>query len=516
MKLSRISAAVLPVAASLTGCADKLPERPNIIFLLFDDLGYGDLGCYGQELIETPNIDALASQGIIFTDMYTNAPLSAPSRCSIMTGLHTGHSQIRANEEGVPRGFDTGMPDWYFDRMRADSTYEGQYPLAAGTETIAKMMQKAGYKTAMIGKWGLGGPTSEANPNKMGFDYFYGFNCQMLAHSYYPDYLWENGERVLTGNEYMPVNRRLEPGADPYDIRSYDKFNQKYYAPDLMYDRLENFVVENASDPFMLMWTTIVPHSTVQAPEDEVMYYVNKLGEEKTPILDGGWYYPVLYPKSAYAAMITHLDAQVGKLVQKLKELGIYENTIFIISSDNGPANNSNSPKDYFRSGGSFKCTKGWGKGSLHEGGIRMPFIVSFGSHLTPGTSDYAGQFVDLMPTFAELAGVEAPENDGISFVPTLEGRRQPQHEYLYWEYPGSKGWVAVRWGRWKGLVQNVKNGNTTMELFDLQTDSLETTDLAAQHPDIVDQMWEFVREAHQPVPNDVEKYKLDIKFPEK
>ena len=512
--ISKLSAAMLPVAA-LTGCADKLPEKPNIVFLLFDDMGYGDLGCYGQELIETPHIDALAQQGIIFTDMYSSAPISAPSRCSIVTGQHAGHSQIRANEEAVPRGFDKGMPDWYFDRINADPEYEGQYPLAAGTETIGTMMQKAGYKTAMIGKWGLGGPTSEANPNKMGFDYFYGFNCQMLAHSYYPNYLWENGEKVMTGNEYMPVNRRLDPGADPYDVRSYDKFNQKYYAPDLMYERLENFVVENADNPFMVMWTTTVPHSTVQAPEDEVMYYVNKLGEEKTPITDGGWYYPVIYPKSSYAAMITHLDAQVGKLVQKLKDLGIYENTMFVITSDNGPASNSNSPMDYFKSGGPFKCTKGWGKSTLQEGGIRMPFIVSFGSHLTPGTSNHVGQSVDLMPTFAELAGVEAPENDGISFVPTLKGHKQPQHKYLYWEFPSSRGWVAVRWGNWKGLVRQVTKGNNKMELYDLQNDMLETTDLAEQHPEIVKQLWDFVKEAHQPVPNDVEKFKLDINFPE-
>jgi arylsulfatase len=253
----------------------------------------------------------------------------------------------------------------------------------------------------------------------------------------------------------------------------------------------------------------------VQAPEDEVMYYVNKLGEEKTPITDGGWYYPVIYPKSSYAAMITHLDAQVGKLIQKLKDLGIYENTMFVITSDNGPASNSNSPMDYFKSGGPFKCTKGWGKSTLQEGGIRMPFIVSFGSHLTPGTSNHVGQSVDLMPTFAELAGVEAPKNDGISFVPTLKGHKQPQHEYLYWEFPSSRGWVAVRWGNWKGLVRLVTKGNNKMELYDLQNDMLETTDLAEQHPEIVKQLWDFVKEAHQPVPNDVEKFKLDINFPE-
>lgn len=515
--MRNLSAAALPLAAlSLTGCADKLPEKPNIVFLLFDDLGYGDLGCYGQELIETPNIDALASQGIVFTDMYTNAPLSAPSRCSIMTGQHMGHSQIRANEELHGIQTDSQMSDSLFYRSWINPDYEGQYPLAAGTETIGTMMQKAGYKTALIGKWGLGGPNTAAEPNKMGFDYFYGFNCQMWAHSYYPDFLWENDKKVfIEGNEYMPVNQRLDPGADPYDIRSYDKFNQKHYSSDLMYDKVEKFVDENADGPFMLVWTTTVPHSTVQAPEDEVMYYVNKLGEEKTPILDGGWYYPVLYPKSAYAAMITHLDAQVGQLVQKLKDLGIYENTVFVITSDNGPACNSNSPLEYFKSGGPFKCTKGWGKASLQEGGIRLPFIITCGSRLTPGTSEYAGQFVDIMPTFAELAGVEAPANDGISLVPTMTGRKQPQHDYLYWEFPGGKGWLAVRWGEWKGLVKNVHQGGNDMELYNLLTDSLETTNVAAQHPEIVKRMWDYIKESHRPTPNDVERYKMEINFPE-
>ena len=514
--------------AVLSGCSDKLPEKPNIIYLMFDDLGYGDLGCYGQELIETPNIDALASRGVVFTDMYTNCPLSAPSRCSIVTGLHTGHSQIRHNDERVARDFE-GMPDWYFDRMRADSTYEGQYALLAGTETVGTMMQKAGYKTAMIGKWGLGGPGSDGDPLKMGFDYFYGFNCQLLAHSYYPDYLWENDKRVLTRNEYMPVNRRLDPGADPYDIRSYDKFNQKDYSCDLMYDKLEDFVEKNASEPFFLMWTTTVPHSTVQAPEEEVMYYVNKLHEEKTPITDGGWYYPVLYPHSAYAAMVTHIDTQVGKLVEKLKELGIYDKTLIIVTSDNGPACNSNSPMEYFHSGGPFKCTKGWGKSSLHEGGVRMPFIVALGDRLkgkapkdtgfakTDGrVSSYIGQFVDLMPTFAELAGVDAPQNDGISFVPTLLGKKQKEHEYLYWEFPGGKGWLAVRYGSWKGIVKNVKNGSTKMALYDLAVDPQEQNNIASDHPEVVAKMWGFIKESHGEVPNHNPRFEMDITYPEK
>ena len=507
---------LLPALAALCGCSSRTPERPNIIFLMFDDLGYGDLGCYGQELIETPNIDALAASGIVFTDMYTACPLSAPSRCSIMTGLHSGHSQIRANAERVPRpeGMVLAEADWYFDRIHEDPCYEGQWPLAEGTPTIASMMREAGYSTAMIGKWGLGGPGSGSAPNDMGFDYFYGFNCQLLAHSYYPDYLWENETKVFTGNAYMPINRRLDPGADPMDPRSYDKFNQKAYSCDLMYEKLEKWVTENAGGPFFLMWTTTVPHSTVQAPEDEVMYYVNKLHEEKTPITDGGWYYPVLYPHSAYAAMITHIDTQLGRLTARLKELGIYDNTLIIITSDNGPACNSNSPMEYFKSGGPFKCRKGWGKSSLHEGGIRMPFIASWGSRLKPGRSNYAGIFTDLMPSFAELAGTKPPQNDGISFVPVLKGKKQPQHPWLYWEYPGGKGWLAVREGQWKGLVQNVKGNNSEMQLYDLETDPGETADVSAEHPEIVARMWSIIAAEHSEVPSHNPVFELNITYP--
>ena len=516
MKVRHACLAAVP-AVLLTGCNTRLPERPNIIFLMFDDLGYGDLGCYGQKLIETPNIDALAANGIVFTDMYTACPLSAPSRCSIMTGMHSGHSQIRSNDERVPRpeGLVPANAEEFFKRISENPEFEGQWPMAEGTPTVAGMMRDAGYRTAMIGKWGLGGPGSGSAPNDMGFDYFYGFNCQMLAHSYYPDYLWENGEKVYTGNEYMPISRRLDPGADPYDIRSYDKFNQQHYSCDLMYEKLERFVTENAGEPFFLMWTTTVPHSTVQAPEEEVMYYVDKLGEEKTPITDGGWYYPVLYPHSAYAAMITHIDTQVGRLVAKLKELDIYDNTVIIVTSDNGPACNSNSPMEYFNSGGPFKCGKGWGKRSLHEGGIRMPFVVSWGGHLKPGKCSYAGQFTDLMPTFAELAGVSAPACDGISFVPSLKGAKQPQHDYLYWEFPGNTGLLAVRIGQWKGLVQNVLDGNCAMQLFNLETDPGETTDVAADYPETVARMWEIIQASHAPVPSGNPKFMMDITLPE-
>ncbi len=501
-------------AAAACGCSGKVPvPKPNIIYLMFDDLGYGDLGCYGQEKIETPNIDALASQGILFTDMYSAAPLSAPSRCCIVTGKHMGHSQIRNNQEHYtpPEGDSRGWNGVFLNPEQ-----QGQQPLLAGTETIAAMMQKAGDKTALVGKWGLGVPDSESIPNKMGFDYFYGFNCQALAHSYYPTTLWENDHEVPTGNDLVLQGEPLPEGLDPMDIASYRQYNSKYYSCDLMYDKLENFVVENASGPFFAMWTTTVPHSAVQAPEEEVMYYVNKLGDEK-PCTDGGMYLPNRYPLATYAAMVTHIDSQVGKLVAKLKELGVWENTIFIVTSDNGPAHNGNSPMEYFLSGGPFSCAAGWGKSSLHEGGIRMPFVVAWGDRLKPSKSGHIAYFADLMPTFADLAGVEAPENDGLSFAPILTGkpRKQKEHPYLYWEFPGGKGWVAVRIGEWKGLLQKAGNGNKKMELYNLVSDPRETTDVAADHPDIVAKMWDVVRESHDPCAYDIPKFNLNIKYPE-
>lgn len=504
-------------AFAATGCASpdnaRTADRPNIIYLMFDDLGYGDLGCYGQQKIETPNIDALASRGILFTDMYSEAPLSSPSRCCIMTGKHSGHSQIRHNEEHYSQASGLGFNSVF---LNPDCPDEGQYPLKAGTPTIASMMHDAGYKTAMVGKWGLGFPTSDSTPLKMGFDYFYGFNCQALAHSYYPTYLWENDRKVFTGNELVMQGEKLPEGLDPYDIASYDRYGGKYYSCDLMYEKLEKFITDNAAGPFFAMWTTTVPHSAVQAPLDEVMYYVNKLGDEE-PCTDPGMYLPNRYPHATYAAMVTHIDTQVGKLVAKLKELGIWDNTIFIITSDNGPANNGNSPMEYFQSGGPFKCAKGWGKSSLHEGGIRMPFIVSWGDRLKGIKTSHMACFADLMPTFAEIAGVKAPENDGISFFPTLTGktRKQKEHEALYWEFPGGKGWVGVRIGEWKGIVQKVHNGNTSMELFNLTEDPREQNNVAADHPDIVAEMWQVIKDSHVAPDNDVKAFKMDISYPE-
>lgn len=507
---------VFSASAALAACSCSqagLPQqKPNIVFLLFDDLGYGDLGCYGQTMIETPNIDALAKRGVLFTDMYTEAPLSAPSRCCIMTGKHMGHSQIRNNEEHFVPTDDKG---WNGVFLNPDQ--QGQYPMAEGTYTLAAMMHDAGYKTAMVGKWGLGFPGSASTPMTMGFDYFYGFNCQALAHSYYPTHLWENDREVETGNPLVVQGCKFPEELDKYDLANYACYGGKYYSNDLMYDKMEHFIEENADSPFFVMWTTTTPHSAVQAPQDEVMYYVDKLGDEE-PVTDPGMYLPSRYPHATYAAMVTHIDTQVGKLVDKLKELGVYDNTIIIVSSDNGPAHNGNSPMEYFQSGGPFRCCSGWGKSSLHEGGIRMPFVVAWGDRLKPAVTDHVACFADLMPSFAALAGTQAPQNDGISFVPTLLGKskKQEAHEALYWEFPGTKGWVAVRIGDWKGLVQKVNKGNNVMALYNLKDDPQETTDLAAEHPEIIARMWDVVRASHQETGSGIEKFETRIEIPER
>lgn len=524
MKLSFKKALVLPLpilaagANTAQGANKATDSKPNIIYLMFDDLGYGDLGCYGQEKIETPNIDALAENGIRFTDMYTACPLSAPSRGSIMTGMHMGHTQIRNNANpNINRIPQVALDTYGENAIFINSEGEGQVNLKADTYTLPKMMKEFGYKTAMVGKWGLGTPDSESTPNKMGFDYFYGFLCQVLAHSYYPYYLWENDKKVYTGNRLIVPGQKFPSFLDPKKEDNYNGYSDKFYSPDLMFDKVQSFVKTNADSPFFLMWTTTVPHSAVQAPKEEVKYYVRKLGDEK-PVTDPGAYFPSRYPLATYAAMITHIDTQVGELVKQLKEMGIYDNTIIIVTSDNGPACNQNSPMEYFNSGGPFRCRKGWGKSSLHEGGIRMPFILSWNNHVKPAVTNHIACFTDFMSTFAELAGGKAPATDGISFAPTIAGKtkKQKKHDYLYWEFPGGKGWLGIRMGKWKGICKQVNEGNNHFELFDLETDPQELHDISANHPDITRKMWEIVRKEHTPNNAPYPKFDLNISYPER
>ena len=513
-----LSAAALGVAALATTstavAAPKLQRgtkaRPNVIFILLDDAGYGDFGCYGQTKIETPNIDALAESGVRFTDMYAGAPVSAPSRCCLMTGLHSGHAQIRSNDEMLHRG-----DVWSLNAMRENPELEGQAPLAAGTTTIGTLMQQAGYRTAMIGKWGLGGPTSDSKPTDMGFDYFYGYLCQRMAQCYYPQYFYNNNTREYTTNPPMELGARLDAGVDPYKVESYNKFKGDLYSPDAIYNKIESFISDNANREFFLMWTTTIPHSALTAPDEWVAKYVAKFGDEE-PVYRGKGYFPTRYPKATYAAMLSYLDYQIGELVKLLKAKGLYDNTIIMITSDNGPSHNAYTNTDWFDCAHPFRSDRGWTKRSLHEGGIRMPFIVSWADRIKPAVSDYIGYFPDVMPTLCDIAGVNCPQCDGISFLPTIKGKRQPQHDFLYWEFPkfkGGNGWISVRMGRWKALVEDVADGNTTMQLFDITADPREENNLAAEHPEVVATMWRAVKQSHTDIDNPL--FKLDIKYPE-
>jgi arylsulfatase A-like enzyme len=503
---------LLGISALLMQCKNGENEpskinrlKPNIIYILADDLGYGDLGIYGQTKIETPNIDRLAASGMLFTQHYSGSPVSAPSRCVLLTGKHTGHSQVRGNDEWAERG-----DVWNYRAMIADSTLEGQRPLETGSITIAKLLQSSGYKTGMIGKWGLGAPHTESIPTKMGFDYFFGINCQRMAHTYYPVFLYENERRYNLDNDTVAPHTLLDKNADLMNPSSYSAYFLKEYAPDIMFTKLTEFVNSNKYNPFFLYWATPIPHAALQAPRKWIDYYVEKFGDEK-PYRGDNSYFPLRYPHASYAAMISYLDDQVGNLVHQLKQLGIYENTLIILTSDNGPTYNGGTDSPWFKSGGPFRCDQGFGKGYVNEGGIRVPMIASWPSRIKSGTvSDHFSAFWDVLPTLCEIAGARQPHDiDGISFLPELTGKKQKQHKYLYWEFPESGGQQAVITGNFKAIRKEMHNGNNRFELFDLSTDKEETSDIAASHPEVVKKVEEIIRKEHQKSPNPKWQFKL-------
>ena len=381
IKLLGISALLAQCSTGENPSAKNNDEKPNIIYIMADDLGYGDLGVYGQTKIETPNIDNLAATGILFNQHYCGSPVCAPSRCVLLTGQHTGHSQVRGNDEWGERG-----DVWNYRAMIADSTLEGQRPLEAGTITIARLLHQAGYKTAMTGKWGLGAPQTESIPTKMGFDWFFGINCQRMAHTYYPLFLYENEHRDYLKNDTVAPNTKLPEGADPTDPASYSAYNLEEYAPEIMFNEMTDFVNDNKDHPFFLYWASPIPHAALQAPQKWVDYYVKKFGDEIPYTGDKG-YFPHRSPHAAYAAMISYLDEQVGTLVEQLKDLGIYENTLIVFTSDNGPTFNGGTDSPWFDSGGPFRSEQGFAKGNVNEGGIRVPMITSWPRRITmPGT----------------------------------------------------------------------------------------------------------------------------------
>lgn len=482
----------------------KEDTKPNIIYILADDLGYGELGCYGQEKIETPNIDKLAEEGMRFTQHYAGSPVSAPSRCMLLTGKHPGHAQIRGNDEWGSRG-----DVWSYRAMIADSTLEGQRPLREDTQTLAHMLKKADYTTGIVGKWGLGAPHTHSTPTQMGFDFFVGYNCQRQAHTYYPVHLYKNDVRIYLNNDTVAPGTKLDKNADPYDIESYKKYNLNIYSPDLMFDELTGFINDNnphkTGQPFFMYWATPIPHVPLQAPQKWVDYYVDKFGDEEPYLGDKG-YFPHRYPHAAYAGMVSYLDEQIGLLVQQLKDLDLYDNTLIIFTSDNGPTFNGGSDSEWFNSGGPLQEKAGRGKAFVYEGGVRVPMIASWPGHIKPKSeSDHISAFWDVMPTFCDIVGIDAPvDTDGISFLPELTGKKQSKHEFLYWELGGQQ---AVRMGKWKAIRKDIKKGNMELELYNLEQDIQELNNIALAHPEIIQKMEQIMKDER--VSPEIERFKI-------
>jgi len=464
---------MLLLCALLAGChstppnnaPSENPKPPNIVFILADDLGYGDLSCLGQSHFQTPNIDRLAAEGMLFTQHYSGSTVCAPSRSALMTGQHTGHTFIRGNKEVKP---------------------EGQYPLPDSIFTLAEMLKAQGYATGAFGKWGLGPPGSEGDPNRQGFDRFVGYNCQRLAHNYYPRHLWDNQQKVV-----------FEENAGKAKGR---------YAPDYIHQQCMAFLDQHADQPFFLFVPTPIPHAELAAPDSIMDKFRGKFLPEKSyqgydegENYRNGPYESQQECHAAFAAMVYILDQQVGEILDKLDELGIAENTLVVFSSDNGPHLEGGADPDYFDSNGPLRGYKR----DLYEGGIRVPTLMRWPGHIAAGsTTDHVSAFWDFMPTLAELTGAPLPEGtDGISFLPTLlaEGQ-QPAHDYLYWEFHERGGRIAFRKGTWKAVKYNyLKEPDAPFELYDLQNDLGETRNLAAQHPELLAEFEALLKEARTP-----------------
>jgi len=335
-------------------------------------------------------------------------------------------------------------------------------------------------------------------PNNQGFDYFYGFICQRQDHTYYSGHLWENNNRVPLDNRIVDPNVEFPKDLDPLDEKNYEKYQQNDYAPDYLIKSALKFIDKNKDKPFFLYYASPLPHVSLQAPKELVTYYHKKFGEEK-PFL-GGSYFPCRYPHATYAAMITLLDKQVGQIIKKLKDEGLYDNTIIMFCSDNGPTYNGGVDPTFFKSAGPLKGEYGWGKGFLHEGGMREPFIVSWLGTVKAGTtSNLISATIDMMPTFCDLLNLKVPKDvDGLSILPTILGKgKQVQHDYLYFEYPEYGGQQAIRIGNWKGLRLDMLKGNTKWSLYDLVTDEREQNDVADKHPDIIEKMKAISKKEH-------------------
>lgn len=449
-------------------------EKPNIVFILADDLGFRELGCYGQEKIGTPRIDRLAAEGMRFTRAYSGSPVCAPSRCVLMTGKHPGFAEVRSNRGGFEP--------------------EGQQPISAAEVTIAELLEEEGYVSGAFGKWGLGNIWSEGNPHEQGFARFFGYNCQGHAHSYYPATLWSNEEKFpLRNDPPVPGHAGLAEGADPADPASYEIFKGQDYASDHINDQALTFIRENRDRPFFLYYPSLIPHVALHIPDEHLEPYLAENWNDPPFTRSGGYgYTPHFTPRAAYAAMITRLDTYVGNVLDLIEELGLTENTIVIFSSDNGTTHlKEEVDYDFFASVGELRGLKG----DLYEGGIRVPQIVKWPGRVEAGSvSDFVTGFEDWLPTILDLIDAETsvPEGvNGISIAPTLLGEAQGERGFLYREFTGYGGQQALWLGdRWKGIRRDLlKKGNPNpleIQLFDLTADVSESRNVAAGNPEVL------------------------------
>ena len=454
--------------------------RPNIVLIVADDLGYRELGSFGQKLIRTPHLDRLAEQGMRLTQHYSGNAVCAPSRCVLMTGKHPGHAFVRSNKSTAP---------------------EGQLPIPDSEVTLAELLQAEGYVTGGFGKWGLGGPDSEGEPLRQGLNRFFGYNCQAHAHSYYPSYLWSDNKRITLQNEpAVPGHASLKKGADPSDPDSYAQFKGQDYAPDRINAQALEFVRANKDRPFFLYYPTIIPHVALHVPDEELKPYL-ALSWNDPPFTRGkGYgYTPHFTPRAAYAAMISRMDRYVGNVLNLLDELKLADNTIVVFSSDNGTTHlKAEVDYDFFASVGELRGLKG----SLYEGGVRVPTIVRWPEHVAAGSSsDRISGWEDWMPTLLELIHGKTPAKgiDGISLAPTLLGNSQEERPFLYREFPSYGGQQTIRVGKWKAVRQNMARGNLDIELYNIAQDMGEQNNIAADHPDIVARLATLMQEQHTP-----------------
>lgn len=451
--LSFFLLACLSIAAA--GARSEATSQPNIIYILLDDAGYGDLSCYGQTKFLTPNIDRLASEGMKFTNHYSGSTVCAPTRSVIMSGLHTGHTPSRGNREIKP---------------------VGQFPIPATTFTIAEALKKAGYATGAFGKWGLGNPGSEGDPIHQGFDRFFGYNCQRNAHTYYPTWLFDDLRKI--------------------------ELDGKTYAHDLIMDKAVEWIDRQHENPFFCFLPVTIPHAAMHVPEKYAAPFREKFPEFENKVGRYGNNKPFAKnPAAQFAGMMTALDEGIGRVLKSLKKHQIDQNTIVLLSSDNGPHKEGGHMPNYFNSNGGLRGFKR----DLYEGGIRCPLLVRWPGKVEAGsTSNHISAHWDLFPTFCELAGTNPPEGlDGISFLPTLLGKEQEKHEHLYWEFYEGGGKRAVRIGKWKAVQNQVnrKGKDAPIEIYDLESDRAETSDLAAHNSELIARIQKIFEQSHTPSP---------------